>query len=84
MPESKFPSKVTSKTYLIKEDLSCYGKNVIYLITCDKCRDVYMGSVVDFKPPFRLHKSDIKAKKKLCGTSRHFNGKCLYSFSPFG
>ena len=69
---------------MIKEDLSCYGKNDIYLIICDRCRDEYIGSVVDFKPLFRLHKSDIKAKKKRCGTSRHFDEKCLYSFSPFG
>ena len=84
MAESKFTTKVTSKTYFTKEDLSCFGKNVTYLITCDKCRDEYMGSVVDFKPHFRLHKSDIKAKKKRCGTSKHLNEKCLCFISSFG
>ena len=34
--ERKFTSKVTGKTYFIKGDLSCYSKNAIYLITCDK------------------------------------------------
>ena len=82
--EKKFTSNVTGKTYFIKGDLSCNSKNVIYLITCDKCKDEYIGSAVDFKPRFRVHKSDIKTKKERCGTSRHFNEKCLCSTSPFG
>ena len=82
--ERKFTSKVASKTYSIKGDLSCNSKNVIYLITCDKCKDEYVGSAVDFKPCFRVCKSDIKTKKERCGTSRHFNEKCLCSTSPFG
>ena len=52
--ERKFTSKVTGKTYFIKGDLSCNSKNVIYLITCDKCKDEYIGSAVDFKPHFRV------------------------------
>ena len=71
--DRKFTSKVVGKTYFIKGDLSCNSKNVIYLITCDKCKDEYMGSAVDFKPRSRVHKSDIKTKKERCGTSRHFN-----------
>ena len=82
--EKKFTSKVTGKTYFIKGDLSCNSKNVIYLITCDKCKDEYISSAVDFKPRFRLHKSKIKTRKERCGTSRHFNEKYLCSTSPFG
>ena len=82
--ERKFTSKVIDKTYYIKGDLSCNSKNVIYVITCDKCKDDYVGSALDFNPRFRAHKSDIKTKKERCGTSRHFNEKCLCSTSPFG
>ena len=82
--ERKFTSKVTGKTYFIKGDLSCNSKNVIYLITCDKHKDEYLGSAVDFKTRYRVHKSDIKTKKERCVTSRHFNEKCLCSTSPFG
>ena len=84
MAERKFISKVTCKTYFLKGDLSYNSKNVIYLITCDKCKDEYIGSAVDFKPLFMVHKSDIKTKKERCGTSRHFNEKCSCSASPFG
>ena len=62
--ERKFTSKVTGKTYFISGDLSCNSKNVIYLITCDKCKDEYIGSGVDCKPRFRVHKSYIKTKKE--------------------
>ena len=79
--ERKFTSKVAGKTYFTKGDLSCNSKNVIYLITC---KDEYISSTVDFKPRFRVHKSKVKTKKKCCGTSRHFNEKCLCSASPFG
>ena len=55
----------------------------MYLITCGKCKDEYIGSAVDFKPRFGVRKSDIKTKKVRCDTSRHFNEKCLSSTSPF-
>ena len=69
---------------MIKGDLSCNSKNIIYLTTCDKCKDEYIGSAVDFRPCIRVHNSDIKTKKERCGTSRHFNKKCLCSTSDFG
>ena len=34
----------------------------MYLITCEKSKDEYIGSAVDFKLRFRLHKSDKKTK----------------------
>ena len=82
--EKKYTSKVIGKTYFIKGDLSCNSKYVIYVITCDKCKDEYVGSALDFNPCFRAHKSDMKTKKERCGTSRHFSEKCLCSTSPFG
>ena len=61
------------------------SKNVIYLITCYKCKDECIGSAVDFKPRFRVHKSAIKTKKERCGILWYiFYEKCLCSNSPFG
>ena len=62
MAEVKFTSYLTGKTYFVKSDLSCNSKNVICLITCDKCKDEYIGSAVNFKRRFNVHKSD-KSKK---------------------
>ena len=38
---------------------------------------------ITFKSRFRIHKSDIKAKKDRCGTARHFNNKYFDSSDPF-
>ena len=79
----KLKPKVTGKTYFIKRDFSFNGKNVIYLITCDKCNDEYVGSVVVFKSCFRVYKSEIKIKKGRCGISEPFNEECLCFTSLF-
>ena len=56
---SKFRRTVEGKTYFIKGNFSCDSCNVIYLITCSNCREQYVGSAVNFKQRFRIHKSDI-------------------------
>ena len=40
--------------------LTCNTPNVVYLISCSNCYDQYVGSSLDFKSRFRIHKSDIK------------------------
>ena len=62
--------------------LTCNTPNVVYLISCSNCYDQYVGSSLDFKSRFRIHKSDIKTKKDRCGTARHFNTKCTDSSNP--
>ena len=57
--------------------------NIIYLITCMKCLEQYVGSATKFNSRFRIHKSDIKTKKDCCGTARHFNKKCYHSSNLF-
>ena len=42
-------------------------------MSCKNCEDQYIGSAIDFKAKFRIHKSDIKGRD---GTARHFNSKC--------
>ena len=37
--------------------------------------DQYIRSVTDFKIRNLIHKSNIKSKNKICGTSRCFNNK---------
>ena len=77
--DSKFRCAVAGKTYFIKGNLSCDSCNVIYLKTCSNCREQYVGSAIDFKQRFKIHKSDIKTNKYHCGTASHFNNKC---YSP--
>ena len=74
---------VTVKVYYIKGEMNCESTNIIYLITCMKCLEQYVGSAIKFKSRFRIHKSDIKTEKDRCGTARHFNNKCYDSSNPF-
>ena len=74
--------KLQDIVYNIKGKLTCNTPNVVYLISCFNSYDRYVGSALDFKSRFRIHKSDIKTKKGRCGTARYFNTKCTDSFNP--
>ena len=55
--------KVTGKAHFIKEDFSCNIKVYIQSFAAN----VKMNKIspaVDFKPCFRVHKSDIKTKNE--------------------
>ena len=67
----------------IRGQLNCESINAIYLITCSKCLERYVGSAVKFKTRFRIHKYDIKTKKEKCGIARHFNSKCYHDTNLF-
>ena len=60
-----------------------YICNVIYLVGCSNCREQYIGSAIDLKQRFKIHKSDIKTNKDRCGTAKHFNGKVFREFLKF-
>ena len=81
--DNTFICTVTGKSYFIRGQLNCESINVIYLITCSKCLEQYVGSAVKFKTRFRIHKSIIKTKKERCGSARHFNSKCYHDTNFF-
>ena len=58
-----FRCTVTGKVYYIKGEMNCGSSNIIYLITCMKCLEQYVGSAIKLKSRLRIHKSDIKTKK---------------------
>ena len=60
---------VTGKVYYIKGEMNCESTNIIYLITCMKYLEQYVGSAIKFKSRFRIHKSNIKTRKNGCGTA---------------
>ena len=72
--ESKsFLSFQTGKKYSIHSRLSCNSKNVIYLVSCKKCRLQCMGSTTtDFRIMFRYHNSAILTNKTTCEVAIHF------------
>ena len=80
--DNTFTCKVKNKKYYINNDFDCDCMNVIYLISCTNCKEQYVGSAIDFKKCFRIHKSDINTKKERCGVARHFTNKCWDPQNP--
>ena len=76
LTDNKFKCKATGRFYNVRGNLSCNRSNIIYLISCKNCEDQYIGSAIDFKVRFRIHKSGINTKKDRCDTGKHFNTKC--------
>ena len=74
---------VTGKVYYTKCEMNCEGTNIIYLITCMKCLEQYVGSATKFNSRFRIHKPDIKTEKDRCGSATLFSNKCCHSSNPF-
>ena len=76
---NEFRCKVTGKTYKVRGKLNCNSHNVIYLVNCKLCGEQYIGSASgdNFKPRFRVHKSDIITGKDRCGVAKHFLTKCV-------
>ena len=73
---NEFTCSATGKKYKVRGKLTCKSENVIYLVCCKACKQQYVGSAVDFKKRFRIHKSDINTGKDRCGVAKHFLLKC--------
>ena len=71
-------SCTATKTYKVRGNLTCKKDNIVYLISCKKCKQQYPGSDFksNFKSRFRAHKSDINTSKDRCGVTKHFLNKC--------
>ena len=74
-------SASTNRIYQITH-LHCKSKNVIYLVTCNKCNVQYIASTTNkFKVRFRNHKSAMSIKS-TCEVAIHFN-KETHALSDF-
>jgi hypothetical protein len=68
-----FTSTTTRKSYRIRQSYSCNSENIIYLITCSKCKKQYVGSTKNpLKVRINHHRSSIFRKEKRY-ISVHFN-----------
>ena len=75
MTSDEFSSHTTGKSFKVKIRASCKSSNVIYLITCRRCGQQYVGETGQ---PFHLrvngHQYDITHKRTdKSPVSSHFN-----------
>ena len=66
-----FRNNRTGKEFSINYDLNCNSRNVIYLITCSKCKIQYVGSTTTaFRTRFNNHKSRVNAHVNLSSENK--------------
>ena len=80
--ENMFNCKVTDKIYFVESELHCNSCSAIYLVQRSNYKQQYIGSTLNFKQQYRIHKSDIKSNKVCCGTGRDFNNVCCHPSNP--
>ena len=80
--KKEFQSYITNKKFKLKNPsshnlvLTCKSENVIYLISCNKCKVQYVGlTTQEIKNRFSQHKSKIKHNSLNTFLCNHFNSK---------
>ena len=72
-PAQYFISTSTKQKFRIKHSFTCNSTNIIYLITCKKCRKQYVGKTTKtLRERINRHKATIRSKQKIY-ISVHFN-----------
>ena len=74
---TEFSSSVLSKSFQVKHNLTCSSSDVVYLITCKRCKLQYVGQTSQ-KCSVRMnsHKFDIKHfPNSFTTVAEHFNSK---------
>ena len=68
-----FTGTKSRKTYYTRHNFTCTSRNVIYLITCSKCKKQYVGlTTLQLNVRINHHRSNIRNKVKTY-ISNHFN-----------
>ena len=66
-------SHKNSNTYCVRRQLSCTTSNIVYLITCKKCKKQYVGQTTkQLNTRLNHHRSDIMNNKSTY-IAKHFN-----------
>eukprot|EP00096_Caligus_rogercresseyi_P012656 TRINITY_DN5371_c0_g1_i1.p1 TRINITY_DN5371_c0_g1~~TRINITY_DN5371_c0_g1_i1.p1 ORF type:complete len:502 (+),score=89.73 TRINITY_DN5371_c0_g1_i1:41-1546(+) len=74
---TSFRSSMTGKDYRLMTPVNCNTKNIIYLVTCNKCRKQYVGKTEQqFKQRHYGHRREIETKVSPLG--KHFADECGY------
>ena len=59
---------------MMYKNLSCISKNIVNIIECNKCKEVYMGTTQALNTRILLHKSNIKLpENRKLNASKHLD-----------
>ena len=72
-----FRSQMTGKSYRLMTAVSCESQNIVYLVTCSKCKKQYVGkSSQMLRKRHYGHRREMELKSTPLGV--HFAGDCGY------
>lgn len=73
-PPKFYRSSYTGRTYDSPTNYNCETTNVVYLITCNRCKKQYVGETSrSFRKRMLEHKNYVRRKDMSTATGRHFN-----------
>ena len=87
VPGNTFTSTVTQQSFPISQSLNCESHNIIYLVTCTKCLQQYVGEtgrkhhdralehLKSIDTDIKKIEENIERGRKNTPISRHFSGK---------
>ena len=67
----------------VRQNVNCQSKNVIYVVTCKKCKKQGVGETISFKSRMANYRSCIKNKKISCNIDKHFIEETNHSTEDF-
>ena len=74
-----------SQTFKIKQKMNCKSSNVIYCVTCKKCRGQYIGETEqEIHARQRGHLADIRSNKSGLPYVEHFRGCGIENYTITG
>ena len=73
---TEFTCHATKRKYKTRGTLTCNTKNIIYLITCQRCIKQCIGYATGFREWFGIYKSDINTGKIRCALASHLLNVC--------
>ena len=73
-PEKIIKSSATTYRHDLEDDVNCQTANVIYCISCDKCKQQYIGETEKtLSQRFNQHRGYVRNQDQEKATGTHFN-----------
>ena len=75
--------KNRQKPFVVKSELTCNAKNVIYVLFCKGCNAEYIGQTTNFRQRVTVHRQQIRENNFMILASQHFHNCHPHEDPPF-
>ena len=78
-----FTSTSLNRRFKMRQNVNCLSQNVVYLVTCKKCKMQAVGETSDFKKRMANYRSCIRNGRISCNVDKHFVESLDHSLEDF-